>query len=313
MVIIKNPERELDPIKYLMQRKFGNQSIGNIYKSKIPTYLALDENARNLINYQKQELYCAELNRKSDEEIYKMVQEEKQKEIVEGKTFKNDFFFDHPKAMADFKFWAKMPTWTKEEAVALSLGRNPYIVNISSLEAEFYDNPFSKDHEFCREYFKRINLLTRYNKTSQLSYEPTPLAFTLWAKENDIFIPIELEKAVNDRWGEHTDWKLKFRDLEIENKNLKSSLEATQRNLIEEKNQQDINPKRKTSFDILVLVMALKKYRHDPKAKQNSSTKNIHDDILSYGLTIDQNTIREILDEAYKQLISKITLEKDKN
>lgn len=77
--------------------------------------------------------------------------------------------------------------------------------------------------------------------------------------------------------------------------------------------EEKLNPKRKNSLHKLVLTMAIAKYRYDPEALTNSSTKNIQDALHRRGLKIDKNTIRDMLSEAYVELKNEIVLERDEN
>ena len=89
----------------------------------------------------------------------------------------------------------------------------------------------------------------------------------------------------------------------------KKLVEVKQKVIVEEK----INPKRRTSLNKLVLAMAIEKYRYNPEASKNSTTSNIEDTLTKYGLTIDKNTIRDILNDAYEELKHQIDLDKDPN
>ena len=46
-------------------------------------------------------------------------------------------FFNQPRAAADFDYWSKMTHWTLDEAIALSFGKAPEVVNEKSLKGGF--------------------------------------------------------------------------------------------------------------------------------------------------------------------------------
>jgi len=70
--------------------------------------------------------------------------------------------------------------------------------------------------------------------------------------------------------------------------------------------EKKLNPKRRDSLNKLVLAMAIKKYGYNPIANKNDSTANIENTLLKCGFTIDKNTIRTCLKEAYEDLSSEL-------
>ena len=68
--------------------------------------------------------------------------------------------------------------------------------------------------------------------------------------------------------------------------------------------QDTLSGKAKTSALILIIAMAMAKYRYDPEKSQNSTVKNIHDDVLKLGMTLSLDTIRNWLSDA-----AEVTLE----
>lgn len=52
----------------------------------------------------------------------------------------------------------------------------------------------------------------------------------------------------------------------------------------------------------LIIGMAVKKYRYDPKAARNSAVTNIANDLNELGIGIDVDTVRKWLKEAAEEL-----------
>jgi len=88
-------------------------------------------------------------------------------------------------ADADYKHWCRLPYWSADEAAALSLGRDPEIVNSMSLW------PCRHEFEFARTYYRRLDHIRRAVRAKQLLDEPRPCDFIAWATANDMSLPAE--------------------------------------------------------------------------------------------------------------------------
>ena len=68
-------------------------------------------------------------------ELYAQVQREQLAVLdLDRSQFDSDAFFNEPDAQASFSVWMQMPMWSVDEATALSLGKNPELVNTKSLK-----------------------------------------------------------------------------------------------------------------------------------------------------------------------------------
>lgn len=308
--------KHLRSIEYLMRKKFGEED-----RKNFPTIRDIIENlsshpADSLVrDYNQRELYFLELSKKSAEEIQNLVNEEKSKEKKE--ELAKGFFFDRLSADANFQEWYRMPNWSIEEALALSLGKDPKIVNPDSLDNySNYNHNFNSHHKsstLYKDYKLRMETLIRFINAKKMSMHPTPLEFIAWAQENDFSIPEELKNLIHKRWIRSNGLKPENETLQEEFQKIKSLYEELKNQQIKEENEEKLNPKIKTSLHTLILVMAIEKYRYNPEAEKNISTTNIRSAVERYGLKIDDNTIRARLDEAYNELKTKITLQKAEN
>ena len=100
--------------------------------------------------------YEAELDRLGQEELDDVDAVEKQKEEEER-------YFNQPDAMADYVHWSQCACWTLDEAVALSLGRDPRIVSINGVAAHA-----AGSSPFAKEYLRRTDLVKRAHAAGQL-------------------------------------------------------------------------------------------------------------------------------------------------
>lgn len=95
----------------------------------------------------------------------------------------NSLPFNRPSAIADLVFWGKMARWTLEEAIALSLGRNPSIVTHGEVEGggeRFLAGAMFRS-PFRREYLRRHSLAARARQAYELSDPIKPEDFLSWA------------------------------------------------------------------------------------------------------------------------------------
>ena len=113
-------------------------------------------------------------------------------------------FFHQPNAAADFGYWAKISYWKIDEAVALSFGKDPRIVNwerISSLV---------KISTFAFQYAAKRELAERAKTANQISLTTPPSTFLAWATRTKFEVPAELEAAVTAMGIQIADWKTLF-------------------------------------------------------------------------------------------------------
>lgn len=240
--------------------------------------------------------YRLSLSEMPKDTLKKLYSEELVKKNIEDDQ---ERFFKKPESNADFDYWSKMAHWKLDEALALSFGRNPYVVNENAFKG-IYDSPF------VREYYKLKELAKRAIVWKQIFDPVLPSLYIAWAKRNDISFPEELAALVEKRSFKAMDWKKMYDDLlEKNNSNVKIANE-----IIEQKDKEieglkvikatekPINSKERDTLLKMVIGMAVKGYAYDPKAKKSSSIKDISDDLTSLGISLDADTIRKWIKEA---------------
>ncbi|WP_162560596.1 hypothetical protein [Methylobacterium durans] len=182
-----------------------------------------------------------------------------------------EFFDGDPRA--DLGYWSRAACWTIEEAIALSYGYEPRVVNW-----EFLKN---SGHPFAELYAQRRSLAMRARHMDQLKEFNEPEAFINWAKRQGMSFDSDLEKSV---------------------KNGKKSANTAQ-------TQEDdhLNPKTRHSLLKLVLGVAVEKYRYDPERTRSSVAREIRDSLDRVGISLDEDTIRRRLAEAAEEFGHLIT------
>ena len=116
-------------------------------------------------------------------------------------------FFSRPYAKADITHWSKAAQWTLDEAIALSFGKDPEVVNWESIKSLIYVS------KFAHQYSRVRDLALRAKEQHQIHDPVIPGVFLAWAKRNDIDFPTELEEQVNARGQQIADWKSKYDEL----------------------------------------------------------------------------------------------------
>lgn len=250
-------------------------------------------------------------------------------------------FFHQPQAIADFDYWARLPWWTIDEAIALSFGKDPDLVNLETIQ------PYCGRSQFAKEFERRRRLAVRFQAINQLSDPVFPGIFLAWTKQSQTDVPIALERAVEARWGQVFDWRQLSYDQdvyykkEIENwkelcetlreqrdqfavkaENLEFEVEARDQciaqlhaycEILEAASAENgsalsdaadelLHTKECESLQKIVIGLAIGGYGYDPAAKRNSTVKEMVDDMESAGINISDDTVRKFLRKSMQYL-----------
>jgi hypothetical protein len=272
--------------------------------------------------YAEVSAYKKQLQTMPERDLVALYNEEKVKEIAElqAEAERNErtSFFNLPTSAADFEHWGKAACWTLEEAVALSFGKEPTLVNWNRIKEH------SRISAFVREYSRLRDLALRAKLTQQLFDLVLPGFYVAWARRNDISFPSKLEAVVLAHGHRVADWKTEYDELEklanetIDAANERLAAEAKKMSdLIQERetlkqkidqleaehtsqptSEKPLSTKERDTLLKLILGMAIEQYNYDPEAPRSEAFKNIHDDCAGLGLSLDTDTIRKWLKEA---------------
>lgn len=142
--------------------------------------------------------YMAELAALPHEELMRIFHSEhsrwQQEKARKAEEEERELFFNRQESNADLKFWAKMAIWTLDEAVALSLGKDPAKVNNSTMSksGERYVPVVWLQSEFPKEYARRAELVHRAKVAGILTDQISPERFVRWAVDVFDNMPDEL-------------------------------------------------------------------------------------------------------------------------
>lgn len=251
----------------------------------------------------KTEAYKKKLLSLPQAELHEKYSQEKAKQ---DKKLEKGMFFNHPDTGADFDYWSKMAHWSLDEAIALSFGKNPEMVNWEKLKSNYA----YQSSTFGQEYSKLQELTTRALKWQKLFDPVLPTLFIQWATDNDIRIPEELAEKVKVRHGNAFNWKKMYEDLlEKNNKNVEKAnliIEAKNKEIMAlESAKAEAKPmhtKEKETLLKMVIGMAVDVYGYKPDANRSPIPKEISDILTEKGLAIDPDTVRKWLREAAQLL-----------
>jgi hypothetical protein len=268
--------------------------------------------------------YRAELLAKDPHELQELYKEERAKE-ADGEDRRR--FFNRPHAKADFIHWGKAANWTLDEAVALSFGKEPTVVNWNTVKK------YTEFSRFAGQYAKLRDLTLRAERWKQL-YDPVlPGLFLAWAKRYGIGYPPELEQQVI-AWGHDiADWKSLYDDLKLRSDEAAAAAEraladgrravaelvrerASLRERVgqleeaaREVRERPLLSKERDSALKLIIGMAVIGYRYDPGRPRNDATTDISNDLAQLGVPLDPDTVRKWLREA-SQLLPRLSQER---
>ncbi len=270
------PEYPSDPISYLLRRKFGNAALSGPVSG-----LLEDEEKTQTQLYAEIQTYRTELQGFEEEQLFALAYQEREKEAHELKDLEEQTpFYDRTNAQADFEYWGRVPLWRLDEAIALSFGKNPFLVTWRGLEDD------TETSAFAARFANLRHLVLRAKEAKHLTDPVSPDAYIAWAKANHVTLPPELEESVQAFSGEVPDWKALYEETKSQ---LASATKASDR---------PVSEKERKTFLRIVLGMAIGGYGYDHRAERGPTAKEIADDLLRLGMSVDVDTVRAKLKEA---------------
>jgi hypothetical protein len=185
----------------------------------------------------------------------------------------------------DAQYWAQLPYWSADEAVALSLGKRGDI-DVSSFRWGLNEMQISR----------RKRQIERAIKNSDLDEAIRPADFMTWAMRYGIDIPpnlrsqIEAHHAMDGVTADALRSRQLIKELKTEVERSRAELSAPE------------NPKVVGSLERMVLGMAMKKFGYRPGAALQPAVSNIVNLLAVEGLTVGDDTVRRRLREAERHL-----------
>jgi polyhydroxyalkanoate synthesis regulator phasin len=213
-------------------------------------------------------------------------------------------WFNQPDADADFEYWSKCDALTIDEATALCFGKDPAVV--------YYGEP-SAAHEhsnhalcglttvspFAAAYERMRELIQSSVTAGKLSSPMSPADLVSWTEQKKVPLDRAFKAQIEVLYGElptqETVQKLRSRVAELEAKLKKVA--------------DNPNARKVQTLQMIAYALAKKHTRFDPKARSSAVT-NIKNFLELDGLSLDDETARNCLREAF-DAVEKIKLERD--
>ncbi|MCB1468865.1 MAG: hypothetical protein KDK08_17390 [Rhizobiaceae bacterium] len=286
-LMITIPEYKFDPIKYLVARKYPHARASFSYRIKFLPEPATAGVLGNVIA----DAFEQELLAKSEEEIAALVKAEQAAEQQELIEIESGQWFNSPKSKADFDYWTRMESWTLEEGVLLTMGKEPRVVTWDRVKSDDSYSPF------VRTFRQRLDFAERAKTWSTLNERRNvPGLFLLWAKRIDLSYPEELEIVITREYGTPANWRAKYEAEVAEHTRTRQELDGLKS--VQEKTQPKPGWQReRESLIKIVIGMAVKGYSYNLESARNSAVKEIADDMHSLGIGLDEDTVRKYVSE----------------
>lgn len=269
-------------VNYFVSKKFGfvevlassmaliNPEKTNPYaeeKSKINAYkLTL----RNMPKDELLTLHKQSLEKDAENQKLALKREEEQR------------FYNLLSANADFEYWSKAAHWTLDEAVALSLGKEPDVVTWKKIE------PLVEKTKFAKVYARRRELVLRASKWKKFGDLIPPVSFYSWAKhEVKIDLPSQLITELAKIGHTATNWREDYYAI-------KAKLDAIDKKVPD-------NTQKTENLLKAIACMAIDGYAFSSDAR-NDACKVISEALKSKGKPTDPKTIRTWIKEGLELL-----------
>lgn len=267
-------------INYLVTKKFGMfvtlvQAFNQLPKAKTSD-VTLEEKSAEI------EAYKTTLRKLSKTELLTLhkqtLDEDKERNRLAAINEENSRFYNLKNANADFNHWAKADYWTLDEAVALSFGKEPKIVNLPAIQ-KLVDKSV-----FCQTYAKRYDLAKRATFCKQFNDAIPPVYFLNWADDMDFELPQGLLDNVKNYAGRAINWRHEYVEL---------------KSLYDEISEQPKPESTRKSENLLqaLAAIAMDAYGYDPDSAKSTTPKDIADALARLGQKVDPKTIRGWLKE----------------
>lgn len=339
----------VDPIEYLVHRRFSPMALPMsptaIRHGEIDNPLAAASAHDGLLQIiaaqkraQAEEQYRIEWRRKPSTEIEDRYSAERAVERKEAEARaeaeERRRFYCLPME-PDYDHYFKCATWTLEEAVALSFGKDPERVNTKVMEQCAQTGPHAK------AYMKRWTQAQRAKATGQLWDPVYPNIFLAWAKNLGLDVPPELLAQATQRslslknWqnlceeqvaytkkqeeqfkGIVAKWKEAFERERAEVTKLREQLTSAPPQLPSAPSNLPAAPTAtdepstatRNAMLKLIIGMAAAGYGFDPRLDRNSATSEIRGDLERLGIGLTDETILKYLRHG-AQLLPEVALE----
>jgi hypothetical protein len=286
----QTPDPRKTKIRFLAHQKFPRQV-------DLPGAPSGRRRSSQLVSLEEieAERYVSALGKLSDTELDNRYEKAVEELLTEADRREAAQPFNQPYARADVSRWAKMAYWAPDEAVALSLGRDPRFANWEKLQQLVQSSRFAYSYAAQRE------IVMRARDMGQLWGKTPPALFLAWTERRQFSMPDDLSEAVKAIGTPAVDWKTLFDQSQLQVEALSKRIEELEREKSRAETER-LGTRERESLLKLIIGMARGGYGYDPSAGRSSTAKEIASDLASVGLSLDEDTVRKYL-AAGKELL----------
>lgn len=191
-----------DPLEFLVRCRFP---LEKAYADDFPRTGARQKLAQQDAYLKEAAKYRATLKKMTRTEMMVIAEEtannEKEKALAKSAYDEERRFFNQPSASADIQHWTRMSIWKLDEAVALSLGKDPRRVNWDNVRSLVQISAFAAAYQARRE------IIFRAKSAGQLWDSTIPGVFIAWAERMNVALPSPLTEAIKELGVQVADWK----------------------------------------------------------------------------------------------------------
>lgn len=236
-------------------------------------------------------------------------------------------FFNQPACIARYDYWARAAFWTVEEAVALTLGRDPSRVNWQAFVARD-----ATQTSLATSYVLLHELIQRWVQAGLLSSTLNPIDYLEWCRRVQFNPPQELVERIEALGNCVIDWRSEFTRLSAEHQEvvrngwawhdayqaeseahtatrlqltlagdyfseMLEELDAARAEAAEAKGVK-LGTRERDSLHRLLIGIAVAGYGYDPKAAKSPIPAQISSDLQNLGIEMTDDTVRKYLKAA---------------
>jgi len=200
------------------------------------------------------------------------------------------WIFQQSETNVDIDFWSKMPAWTTDQAIIITIGKDPryiegaYLNKWTQSVAGVLD---SKDEEFIKHYVKIRDLVFCARDSGVLVFPVPSLVFVQWTKKFNIPFPQDIAAMVLS-YHEEKDFESLYKASVIECQNL-----FDKNKVLEEKNkklQQEKSDSKRSYNTVAKMFAGVVFEKFEDNASRTSKVKSA---LERQGVEVDAKTIRE--------------------
>lgn len=265
-------------VEYLTKRKYSF----NVAMTKFFAGIDKDNNSQAHKELAEINAYKDSLRSMSESELEKLFIRERKQELEKRAKDEAGRIYNLKQSNADFVHWSKAAHWSIDEALALSFGKEPELVNWQSIKA------YQSESVFVKAYAKRRDLALRAIEAKKVSDPVSPMVFISWALELHIDLPSELLNELEKLGNTAIDWRKEWLKL-------KAAYDLIAK-------QKPDNTQQTENLLQAIACMAMDGYGLKLEDKKSSVPTEISNALKRHEKAIDRKTIKAWIDKGISLL-----------